>query len=32
MPEIIALPITAGSEKYLDWISQETGGGLRHGE
>jgi periplasmic divalent cation tolerance protein len=32
MPEIIALPITAGSEKYLDWISQETGGALRHGE
>lgn len=26
-PEIIALPITAGSEKYLNWISQETGGG-----
>ncbi len=23
-PEIIALPITAGSESYLRWISQET--------
>jgi len=24
IPEIIALPVTAGSEKYLDWIDQET--------
>jgi periplasmic divalent cation tolerance protein len=23
-PEIIALPITAGSDKYLDWIRRET--------
>jgi periplasmic divalent cation tolerance protein len=24
-PEIIALPIVAGSASYLDWIAQETG-------
>jgi periplasmic divalent cation tolerance protein len=24
IPEIIALPIAAGSEKYLNWIRQET--------
>ena len=24
VPEIIALPISAGSEKYLDWIREET--------
>lgn len=24
VPEIIALPIIAGYEKYLDWIAQET--------
>jgi periplasmic divalent cation tolerance protein len=23
-PEIIAVPITAGSQKYLDWIAAET--------
>ena len=23
-PEIIAVPITAGSEKYLNWIGRET--------
>ncbi len=23
-PEVIALPITAGSDKYLDWIRGET--------
>lgn len=23
-PEVIALPITAGSEKYLDWLSENT--------
>ncbi len=25
VPEIIALPILAGSNEYLDWISQNTG-------
>jgi periplasmic divalent cation tolerance protein len=25
VPEIIALPITAGSKAYLDWIESETG-------
>ena len=24
VPEIIALPFTAGYKKYLDWISEET--------
>lgn len=24
VPEIIALPIIAGSQEYLDWINQET--------
>lgn len=24
VPEIIALPISAGSKKYLDWIQEET--------
>jgi periplasmic divalent cation tolerance protein len=24
VPEIIALPISAGSQKYLEWISEET--------
>ncbi len=26
VPEIIALPIVAGSQAYLDWIGQETKG------
>jgi periplasmic divalent cation tolerance protein len=26
-PEIIALPISAGSEKYLNWIGRETSTG-----
>jgi periplasmic divalent cation tolerance protein len=26
-PEIIAVPITAGSAKYLKWIADETQGG-----
>jgi periplasmic divalent cation tolerance protein len=25
VPEIIALPVVEGSEKYLDWLRQETG-------
>lgn len=25
VPEIIALPVTAGSEAYLDWLDRETG-------
>jgi len=25
VPEIIALPVTAGSQAYLDWLEQETG-------
>jgi periplasmic divalent cation tolerance protein len=25
VPEIIAVPITAGSKEYLDWIDKETG-------
>ena len=25
VPEIIALPILAGFEKYLDWLGKETG-------
>lgn len=25
VPEIIAIPIIAGSEEYLKWISEETG-------
>ena len=24
VPEIIALPITQGNKKYLDWVNQET--------
>jgi len=31
-PEVIALPITGGSAKYLDWIAQETGMGEPSGE
>jgi periplasmic divalent cation tolerance protein len=31
-PEIIALPITAGSDKYLDWIRRETAGADALGE
>lgn len=23
-PEIIALPLTAGTERYLDWLRRET--------
>ena len=30
-PEIIALPITAGSEKYLNWIGRETSTGGQEG-
>ncbi|MCA9404404.1 MAG: divalent-cation tolerance protein CutA [Candidatus Omnitrophica bacterium] len=26
VPEIIALPIAAGNQDYLDWIDQSTGG------
>ena len=26
VPEIIALPIVAGSQSYLDWIDETTGG------
>jgi periplasmic divalent cation tolerance protein len=29
LPEIIALPIAAGSRGYLDWISRSVGGGKR---
>ncbi|HEV3482046.1 MAG TPA: divalent-cation tolerance protein CutA [Candidatus Acidoferrales bacterium] len=29
LPEIIALPITAGSRGYLDWISRSVSGGKR---
>jgi periplasmic divalent cation tolerance protein len=25
VPEILAVPVTAGSSSYLDWISKETG-------
>jgi periplasmic divalent cation tolerance protein len=25
VPEVIALPVEAGSEKYLEWIGRETG-------
>ena len=25
VPEIVALPIVAGSEDYLDWVDRETG-------
>jgi periplasmic divalent cation tolerance protein len=25
LPEIIALPIAAGSQPYLNWISESTG-------
>ena len=25
VPEIIALPVVAGSEEYLKWLSEETG-------
>lgn len=28
-PEIIALPITHGSDKYLDWLRAETIGGAK---
>ena len=27
VPEIIALPVTAGNEKYLGWLSSETASG-----
>jgi periplasmic divalent cation tolerance protein len=30
-PEIIAVPITAGSEKYLNWIGRETSRGAPEG-
>jgi len=30
-PDIIALPILAGSSSYLEWISAETGGGTPAG-
>ncbi len=26
-PEVIALPVTGGTEGYLDWVRKETGGG-----
>lgn len=26
LPEIIALPVTAGSAEYVDWVETETGG------
>jgi periplasmic divalent cation tolerance protein len=26
VPEVIALPILAGAQNYLDWIQQETRG------
>lgn len=26
VPEIIALPVAAGSQDYLDWVTQETRG------
>lgn len=26
LPEIIALPVTAGSADYIDWVEAETGG------
>lgn len=26
VPEVIALPIIAGSEEYLNWVYEETGG------
>jgi periplasmic divalent cation tolerance protein len=29
LPEIIALPITAGSRGYLDWVSRSASGGKR---
>jgi periplasmic divalent cation tolerance protein len=29
LPEIIALPITAGSRGYLDWISRSVSGGKK---
>ncbi len=25
VPEIVAMPIVAGNEDYLDWVDQETG-------
>jgi periplasmic divalent cation tolerance protein len=28
LPEIISLPIVGGSRMYLDWIQEETQGGL----
>ena len=28
-PEILALPISAGSEPYLDWIARSVGGAAR---
>lgn len=35
MPEVVVLPITGGSARYLDWIRSETpgegGGGLSRG-
>lgn len=29
LPEIVALPIAAGSRDYLDWISRSVSGGKR---
>ncbi len=31
-PEIIALPITAGLDKYLQWIRDETAGPVQRGQ
>jgi len=27
-PEVIVLPITGGSEKYLQWLGESVGGGI----
>ena len=27
LPEVVALPVVAGSEAYLDWVIAESGGG-----
>ncbi|MDH5758748.1 MAG: divalent-cation tolerance protein CutA [Gemmatimonadota bacterium] len=28
VPEVVALPVTAGSERYLAWVAGETRGGV----
>lgn len=31
VPEILAIPVVAGSEAYLDWLNREVTGGSKRG-